>query len=441
MPDMQLTPATYALIDQLSNESRDQALDYLTLPMMTAAMAAGAPIRWCLSTHNQSSWMTIDVDANSNVSIAFKTIPRSGGPAVDADPASVQFARPLPKGPDTLAETSFRRMHAAIGNLAFAALGAGRRNDMDQLQAMLKMLSDHMPWVDHMTALAHRMHGSAAAPHLFKAMCSVTYLGELVDEDLAQSVASPFTTVQALLAIHATQHTTQEPALYALNHPTKEPLYMFAFPEVLDEQNRMQQAGAYMLLDTTGTPIFMNTITPTAHARFCDMFEHSDPELENVRWSRFVPKPNPPVARYQRATDYFDYVQKGYTPATKDFVQRLTDSLPQRLDNDQVLKVVAAWAASPSSTEALWRGNDGKDTLLFSMMNKDEFNTFLAMWSHWATAQWGGEHPKDHAVLQTLLPEMNSLASIDTWRHHLAAAAPGQTPMEMYPLILDDPTP
>lgn len=439
MPAMQLTPTTTQLLNDVSEEVRDQALEYLALPMFAKAFSDGTPMQWWASTQNQSSWMDISCDEKANVSIAFKTISRTKS-IEDADPQTVSFARPLPKKKTAISRfgVAFRRMHAAVGNLAFTILGAGRTDDMKRFLPMMQTLAQNMPWVDHMNTLAQRMHGDNAGPHLFKALASTAYFGELVDEDLAESAASPFTTVQALVAIHATRHTGPQTTLYALNHPSHAPLYLLVRPEILDKDGNCfyGDGGTIILLDHQGTPLFMN-ITHPASAKFCDMSAHQEPLLNNVRWQRTLE----PGAHRQFVTDYAHYAKEGYNQATQDFVERLTHSDMQALDHGQVLDLVFAWAQSPTSTQQLWHENEGKESLQF-IFEEETFNENLPVWTQWATEQWGQSNPKDYAMLQTLMPPMDSLDNIDAWRHRLAALAPTSPAVESYTLpSMDEPTP
>ena len=445
--DITLTPETTDLLNAMGAEQYDNFIDYLNNPVIRQAADKGQELLWWGTTNHLRAWMEIRCDKDANVDMQLWEIPHNNrllGPEAPkrADPRDTKLASPLYKRPSNVASLEFRRMQGTIRELAYAMRGAGDRKDFALFERMAASLGKHVPWVEQSTTLAHRVHPSAAGPHLYLALQQMSLLAELVDEDVVRSVASPCTTAQALLAVHASshaatrnEHNAAEPGLYALESFGNAPMYMFVQPHKTDSDGTHKANGAHIWLDHTGTPIFINEVKAAGDARFAWLAKHPDPQMAAVNW---MPLPATKHGVPAQLTEWKALMHESFNPQTRALCDRLAQAAPRALYTHEANAVVDGWMNAQASTTSLWEENVSKVPRtqgVFDWGNKSHLS--LAMWAQYASKVWSHENPKEYAVLAGLLPAMDSLEHIEHWRHHMKALS-AQTPLvasESYSIV------
>lgn len=420
--DITLTPETTDILSKMGAEQYANFIDFISNPAIRQAADNGEELQWWGTTSSYSAWVEIACDQNANVSMQlWETKP--DGRVKKTDPVYARLATPLATTSNAWADLEFRRMQGTIRKMACAMRSAGERLDFPLVARMAASLGKHVPWVEKILTLAHRVHSSAAGPHLYTAIKRMGLIGELVDEDLVYVAASPCTTVQALLAVHASVHhvsfseeIVSEPELYALESEGNPTMYMFVqFYKV-----NVFTEGIHILLDHTGVPIFINEINATGNARVADLSTHPDTNMSGLACLPLR------IMSYNgvqnKCTDWANFMRESFNPPTRALCDSLAQATPRALAADEALSVVHAWTNASTSTTALWgeHGNKGACTgQTFNLSNTSHLS--LAMWAQYASALWSQEKPTEHAVLAVLLPGMDSLEKIEQWRLQMRA--------------------
>lgn len=442
-PAMKLTRNARDILGQMKSDQAVHMLDYFNNPLLEQAIASGQSLRLWGSTDHMAAWMDVSCDNAGTIDVQLWHI-ASGSPLPQHPyPNDTKIGVPLPTRSNFVASLEFRRMHATLSKLGYATLGAARRSDFALFGDMLKPLAKHIPWVEQITLLAHRVHSSAAGPHLAQALQQMSLIADIMDEDLVRSMSSPCTTAQALLAVHATLHSSRpessQPGVYALESQDAPTTYLFVQPALYDPKKSLVRQGTHIWLDHTGSPIFLNELKSTADARFANLASHPDPALSSVEWMPMGPTE---FGMPLTLTDWNSAMRQGFNASTRQLLDGLAAATPRAMDIQETAILVDAWMESTPSTESLWMDNTSKvhrTTTTFDTSNKSHVS--LAMWAHYAANIWADLHPKEHAVLDTLLPKMESLGAIEEWRGQMRAmSGPMQVAApEMY--TLDDAAP
>lgn len=446
--EIRFTKNAQDILRFMTSDTHQHFSDYLQNPIFTKFIEAGEPFQWWASTNHLAAWMEITCDKDAIIDLKAYELGRDAV-VQEMPPNNIKMVAGLPKVASNLASLEFRRTQATLAKVAYAALGAARRDDFPLFSKMLGNLAKHVPWVEQITTLAHRMHTVDAGPRfLYVAMDQMSLIADLMDADLVRSTASPCTTAQALLAVHATLHhedlvpknghNQTPPGLYALESPGRATTYLFVQPETLGETKPLPP-GAHVWLDHTGAPIFLNEVKGTCDARFADMAHHPDPIMAAVQW---MPEGPSKYGMLDTLTDWPTLMDQGFNTETRRLCDELAQATPRALNPQESLAVVQLWMNAPTSTQALWSNNVSKvhrTTLSFDTSNKSHVS--LAMWGQYAAQVWAQQYPKEHAVLDTLLPKMDSLGAIEEWRQQMRAMSTPHTQatIEMYPL--DQTTP
>ena len=421
-----LTKQTMDILDELPIKEYVHFVDYLNNPVIRHAVDAGESLQWWGTTNHYGAWVEVACDKDANVTIQLWEITRQNGTPQKADPRNTTLAAPLHTSSNGLASVEFRRMQGTIREMAYAMRGAAEREDFSLFENMAYWLGKHVPWVEQATTLAHRVHPTAAGPHLYTALKQMTLLAELVDESVVRAIASPCTTAQALLAVHATvhaatrnEHNATQAGLYALESPGNAPMYMFVQPHDVDNDGMHKANGAHILLDHVCAPIFINEVKAAGDARFSDLVSHPNPKMAAVQW---LPQGPSTFGMLDPLTNWDTLMAQGFNPETSDLCDQLAASTPRALGAAEALAVVHNWMSASVSTTALWNNNVSKvprTTMVFDWGNKSHVS--LAMWATYASSLWSMDKTKEHAVLAGLLPAMDSLEHIEQWRVQMKA--------------------
>lgn len=415
----------------MTSDAHACLLNYLDNPIFMNAIAAGEPFQWWASTNNISSWMDITCDKNTKIDIEFFELATNGngnGNAKVMPPNNVKMlTSSTPLHSNGFASADFRRTRATLGNLAFAAFGAGRRGDLILFQRMIDALAKHIPWVDQINSLAQRLHGSAAGPHfLNQAMNQMALLAKTLDASNVHNMASPCTTAQALLAVHATQHASTrqvhnefEPGLYALDVPGQAPMFMFVQPRQIGTADVSFTALAHVWLDHTATPVFVNTLYASPDTHFADMPNHPDSEMAAVQW---IPEGPSTHGVPDTLTDWAQLMQQGFNQKTRQLCNQLACATPRLLDQEESFFVVQQWANAEPATDTLWlntRSKESRSSLICKITDEINEHPGIFIWANYARKVWAEQHPAEHAMLDSLLPEMSRLVIIEQWRQQM----------------------
>lgn len=420
--DITLTPDTNDILSQMGAEQYANFIDYLNNPVIRQAADDGEELQWWGTTSSHRAWIEVLCDKDANVSMQlWETIP--DGRVKKTDPVCARFAAPIATTSNMLADLDFQRMQGTIREMAYAMRSVGERHEFPLLERMAASLGKHVPWIEQALTLAHRLHPSAAGRHLYTAIKRMGLIEELVDESLVHTAASPCTTTQALLAVHASVHHVSflddivpEPELYALESEGNPTMYMFVqFYKV-----NVFTEGIHILLDHTGVPIFINEVKASGNARFANLSTHPDTNMSGLSWLPLrIMSYNGVQNKY---TNWANFMRESFNLPTRTLCDGLAQATPRALAADEALSVVHAWTNASTSTTALWGDNISKNActiLKYELSNKSHLS--LAMWAQYASALWSQEKPREHAVLVGLLPEMDSLEKIEQWRLQMRA--------------------
>lgn len=412
----------------MTSDAHACLLNYLDNPIFMNAVAAGEPFQWWASTNNDlDAWMEVTFDNNAKINIEF--FGQLSSSTVQAmPPNNVKMWLPLqPLYSNGLASADFRRTQATLGNLASAALGASLRGDLVLLQRMVDALAKHIPWVDQINSLAQRLHGSAAGPHfLNQAVLQMALLPEIVEESNVRNIASPCTTAQALLAVHATQHASTrqahnkfEPGLYALDVPGQAPTFIFVKPRQIDTTNVAFDPIVQVWLDHTATPIFVNTVYAFPDTHFADMPNYPDSNMAAVQW---MPEGTATHGALDTLTDWAQLMQQGFNQETRQLCNQLACATPRLLNPEESFSVVQKWTNAEPATDALWQNTESKATRtnrIWKNTDHIKAHTGIFMWAKYARKVWAEQHPAEHAMLDSLLPGMDRLGIVEQWRQQM----------------------
>ena len=258
----------------------------------------------------------------------------------------------------------------------------------------------------------------------------MSLLADIHDPDAVRIMASPGTTAQALLAVHASKHTTPEPGVYALDSPGCPTTYLFVQHrlhyedtlQTVDAPLRIDQEGAHIWLDTTGEPVFVN-----AALRIGADALYPNPEGQpGSQCPDWIPE-GPSLRGVLTPLDnWSDTMAQGFTSATRALCQQLANATPRALGRDECLALVEKWAQVQADASARW-----KDCVSKVHRREPSFSRHasaehcLAIWAQYAALVWAEHYPKEHAVLQTLLPKINSFGAMDEWSRQMAAMSSG----------------
>lgn len=420
--DITLTPDTTDILSAMGAEQYANFIDYLNNPVIRQAADNGEELQWWGTTSSHRAWIEISCNKDANVSIRLWEA-KPDGRVEKTDPVYAKLAAPLATTSTTRANLEFRRMQGTIREMAYAMRSAGERHDFPLIERMAASLGKHVPWVEQALTLAHRVHPSAAGRNLYTAIKRMSLIGELVDESLAYTAASPCTTAQALLAVHASVHQVSflddiapEPELYALESEGNPTMYMFVqFYKV-----NVYTEGVHILLDRTGVPIFINEVKASGNARVADLSAHPDTRMSSIAWLPLRIQSYNGVQN--KCTNWANFMRESFNLPTRALCDGLAQATPRALAADEALRVVHAWTNASTSTTALWGDNVSKSACTgqtFDLSNESHLS--LAMWAQYASALWSKEKPTEHAVLAVLLPGMDSLEKIEQWRLQMRA--------------------
>lgn len=413
----------------MTSDAHMELLNYIDNPIFMNAIDAGEPFQWWASTNNVSSWMELTCDKNAKIDIAFFELnTKENGNVKVMPPNNVKMlTSSIPLHSNGFASADFRRTQATLSNLAFAAFGASDRGDLVLFQRMVDALAKHIPWVDKINTLAQRLHGSATGPHFLRiAISQMALFAEINDAANVRAMASPCTTAQALLAVHATQHVSTrqvhnefEPGLYALDVQGQAPMFMFVQPRQIGTADVSFIALAHVWLDHTATPIFVNTSQGSPDTHFADMPKHPDSEMAAVQW---MPEGPSTHGVPDTLTDWAQLMQQGFNRDTRQLCNQLACATPRLLSPEESFSVVKKWAHAEPATDTLWLNTRSKETRsrpIWKVTDSMSEHPGVFIWANYARKVWAEHHPAERAMLDTLLPKMDELDSIEQWRKQM----------------------
>ena len=435
--DLRLTKNAQEQIQGLPSTAYDSVMDYLDNPLLREAADAGEPLRLWASTNGLGSWVEVACDSDANVDIQFWQR-NSKGECVHMEPCNVKMEVPIPQKARPSHSLVFDRSYATIGKLAYAALDAARHPEEGLFEKMLAVLAQYVPRVAAAWETAKRLHGpEKAIPEMSIALRQTSFFGDYVGLDRVHATAMPCSTMQLLLNVHASAHTerlqgsaysqepepyaldaNQEPGLYALESPGQTPTYLFIGPQPAADPNvasgfsfKAKPGGLLLWMDSNATPLGAYI---TGNER--DTWWANNPEHPNLRWAGIPGRSNVGTETLARHGKMY------FNSETQELCDALAAATPRRLAPQEALAVVENSIKRSATLQGLWPEDNNRKAIFDMVFDpKRLLVASLQRWVDWSQDVWGLAHPKERAVLTSLLPPPETLDSMQTWREHMSA--------------------
>lgn len=439
-----LTKNAQELLRWLPSTPHENVMDYLDNPLLRAALDEKKPLHLWASTNDLSSWMEVTCDENANVDVQFWQRNSKDG-CVPMDPRDVKMQTPLPTRARPSHSLMFDRSYATLGKMTYCASEAARYPNEPRFRSMLATLGQYVPRVATAWEMAQRLHGTEKAAHeMAVALRPTSFFGDYVGFDRVHATAMPCSTMQLLLNVHASVHTertqdapsedaypkdagpyaldsNQKPGLYALETPGHPTTYLFIGPKPPTDPDvasgfsfKAKPGGLLLWMNAEATPLGA-FITGTES----DTWWANNPQHPSLQWAGIPGRSNVGTDTLTRHGKMY------FNDATRVLCDALAAATPRRLGPEEALAVVENSVKSSATIQTLWPEDNSRKAL--SDMVFDPKRTLLASlqrWTDWSQDVWASAHPKENAVLASLLPPPETLDGMQTWREHMNAMGP-----------------
>lgn len=410
--NIQLTANTRSILAAMPSEAQKNVGDYLNNPFLQKAALAGKPLRLFAGANRATAWMEVCMNEHAEVDIQLWQLPPTDGQDPISCPATnLTFFLQAPQAAQATTENFTIECHV-IALMMGALTSVNRTKNVALTESIVAELGTYIPWVKQATTLVRRIHGANAGTHVLTVFEHAGLGVHVVDAEVMSSVVWPCVTAQALLSVHASAlpAPSATPEIYALEYQGAPTTYLFIPPPRATPPDGKPPAHAW--LSPSGVPMFFNDLRQSADAVFPNMQCLPDAPLSAVQWAPQASPNTTPLDQWSMLD------AQNFNPETRALCDQLANSTCRALSPEEKTALVSSWTTANTPVQALWENTESKRqrTMPYTTTNTNKAPSLLAMWGKHAANIWAAHNPNEHAVLDTLLPKMDSLDAIEMWR-------------------------